>query len=97
MNRECVGSFIRAKRKEKGLTQKQLGDMIGLSDRAVSRWENGIGLPDVEILVPLSEALGVTVDELLAGEEKRRCSQRLSKVDLTDGDSLLLTSQIANL
>lgn len=71
MNRECVGSFIRAKRKEKGLTQKQLGDMIGLSDRAVSRWENGIGLPDVEILLPLSEALGVTVDELLAGEEKR--------------------------
>ena len=47
MNRECVGSFIRAKRKEKGLTQKQLGDMIGLSDRAVSRWENGESFPDV--------------------------------------------------
>ncbi|MDD6427981.1 MAG: helix-turn-helix transcriptional regulator [Lachnospiraceae bacterium] len=72
MDRKRIGSFVRAKRKEKGYTQKQLGDMIGLSDRAVSRWENGIGLPDVEILIPLSRALGVSVDVLLTGGENKR-------------------------
>ena len=69
MDRKYIGAFIRARRKEKRLTQKQLGELIGVSDRAVSRWENGIGLPDVEILLPLSKSLGVTVDELLTGEE----------------------------
>lgn len=44
MDRKSVGAFIRAMRKEKGYTQKQLGDMISLSDRAVSRWENGVSL-----------------------------------------------------
>jgi transcriptional regulator with XRE-family HTH domain len=78
MDRKSVGAFIRAMRKEKGYTQKQLGDMISLSDRAVSRWENGIGLPDVEILVPLSKALGVTVDELLNGKKSNDVSDPAS-------------------
>ncbi len=54
-------------RKEQGLTQKELAQRLYLSDKAVSKWERGLSLPDVEVLIPLAEALDVTVAELLEG------------------------------
>ncbi|MDD4312495.1 MAG: helix-turn-helix transcriptional regulator [Eubacteriales bacterium] len=59
------GAFLSQLRKEKGLTQKQLADLLFVSDKAVSRWECGNGYPDISQLQPLSEALGVSLAELL--------------------------------
>lgn len=70
MDYEKTGSFIAAKRKEKGMTQKNLAELLGVTDRAVSKWERAKSFPDVQILKPLCEALGVSVSELLDGEVK---------------------------
>ena len=63
-----VGKLIASLREEKGLSQLQLGAMLGVTNKAVSRWENGRGYPDTSLLLKLSEVLGITVDELLRGE-----------------------------
>ncbi|MBO6127887.1 MAG: helix-turn-helix domain-containing protein [Pseudobutyrivibrio sp.] len=63
-----TGSFISEMRKDKGLTQKQLADQVGVSDKAVSRWETGKGLPDTSIMPELCNALNININELLSGE-----------------------------
>lgn len=68
MDQIKVGKFIAALRKEKGLTQEALGKRLGVTNKTVSRWETGSYMPDIELLVPLGEILGVSVNELLAGE-----------------------------
>ena len=68
MEQEKIGEFIAAQRKEKGMTQKQLGDALKISDKAVSKWECGKGLPDISIIMPLCELLNISVNELLSGE-----------------------------
>ena len=59
------GAFVAQLRKEKGLMQKELAEKLYVSDKAVSKWERGLSIPDVAILVPLADILGVTVTELL--------------------------------
>lgn len=66
---EKFGSFVSARRRALGMTQKQLAEKLYLSDKAVSKWERGLSLPDVSVLVPLSQALHVSVTELLEGEQ----------------------------
>lgn len=68
MDQAKVGKFIAQLRKERGLTQEELGQRVGVTNKTVSRWENGNYMPDIELLVPLGEILGVSVNELLAGE-----------------------------
>ena len=68
MDHQKIGCFIAALRREKGWTQRELATRLGVTDKAVSRWETGKGLPDISLLRPLSEALGVSVNELLSGE-----------------------------
>lgn len=63
-----VGNLIRCLRLEKGMTQKQLAETMNLSDKTVSKWERGLGCPDVSLLAELSAALGVTVEEILNGD-----------------------------
>lgn len=63
-----IGKFIAQLRKGKGLTQVQLADMIGVSDKTISKWERGNGLPDVSLMLPLCGALEINVNELLTGE-----------------------------
>ncbi|MBR5558619.1 MAG: helix-turn-helix transcriptional regulator [Oscillospiraceae bacterium] len=65
MEKQTIGSKIAALRKEKNLTQAQLAEMIGVTDKAVSKWERNLSCPDIELLPRLSEIFGVTVDELL--------------------------------
>ena len=64
-----TGALIAQKRKEQNLTQQQLADLLGVTNKAVSKWETGDGFPDVSLLLPLAQALGVTADTLLKGEE----------------------------
>lgn len=68
MNSYVTGKTIKDLREKRGFTQKQLADMIAVSDRAISKWETQKGLPDITMLEPLSGALGVTITELLSGE-----------------------------
>ena len=68
MDQIKVGKFIAELRKEQGLTQEALGQKLGVTNKTVSRWETGAYMPDIELLVPLGEILGVSVNELLAGE-----------------------------
>lgn len=70
MDYEKTGRFIQQLRKEKGMTQLTLAERLGVTDRAVSRWERGKGFPDVSMLKPLAEALGISVSELLDGERR---------------------------
>lgn len=65
MDKQKFGAFVTALRKEKGYTQKDLADMLYISNKAVSKWETGVSIPDTALLVPLAEALGITVTELL--------------------------------
>ena len=65
INKEEFGAFISQLRKEKGLMQKDIAEKLFVSDKAVSKWERGLSIPDVALLVPLAELLGVTVTELL--------------------------------
>lgn len=63
-----IGKFIAALRKEKGLTQEQLGEKLGVTNKTVSRWEKGNYMPDVEMLSLLSKEFGVSINELISGE-----------------------------
>lgn len=68
IDREKFGAFVAARRKELGLTQQELADKLFLSNKAVSKWETGQSLPDIALLEPLAQCLGVSVAELLRGE-----------------------------
>ncbi len=68
MDQIKTGGLIRQLRRKLGITQLELAERIGVSDKAVSKWERGCGAPDVSLLRPLSEALGVDVRALLRGE-----------------------------
>ncbi|MBQ8371862.1 MAG: helix-turn-helix transcriptional regulator [Clostridia bacterium] len=68
MDQIKIGFFIKAERRRRGLTQRALADMLGVSDKAVSKWETGSGLPDVSLMMPLCEILEISVNELLSAE-----------------------------
>lgn len=74
MDQIKIGRFISEERKKKNYTQRQLADLLGISDKTVSKWERGNGFPEVSLLLPLCKELGITVNELLSGE-------RLSEAD----------------
>lgn len=77
MDQIRIGRFIANLRKEKNLTQLMVADKLGVTDRAVSKWENGRGLPDISLMVPLCELFEISVVELLNGE-------RLAENDSSD-------------
>ncbi len=68
MDNYITGATIRRLREAKEITQNQLADLIGVSSKAVSKWETAKGLPDITLIEPLSKALGVSVMELMSGE-----------------------------
>ena len=68
MDRTKTGALIAAARKEQNMTQKELAEALHVSDRAVSKWERGAGFPDISLLEPLADALGLGVLDLLRGE-----------------------------
>ncbi|MBQ1352665.1 MAG: helix-turn-helix domain-containing protein [Firmicutes bacterium] len=75
MDRYVTGAVIRELREKKKLTQEELAEKIYVSGKAVSKWETGQGFPDISLLEPLAEALGISVIELLSGEDIRNRNQ----------------------
>lgn len=79
------GAFVAELRTQKRLTQKALAELLYVSDKAVSKWERGLSLPDISMLMPLSDILGVTVAELLEG----RRIENAEEMDAAQVESLL--------
>ena len=69
MDQLKIGKFIAECRKQKNLTQMQLAEKLGITDKAISKWERGIAMPDTSIMLELCEILGISVNELLSGEK----------------------------
>ena len=68
MNNYITGKIVKELREKKHLTQSELGERIGVSDKTISKWETGKGLPDISLLEPLSNALNISIIELISGE-----------------------------
>ena len=76
MNQKAIGLFITQKRKEKNLTQQQLAEKLGVSNKTISKWETGKCMPDYTVVKSLCEELGITVAELMDGEVSEEKSVR---------------------
>lgn len=86
MDKNITGRFIAELRKQKGFTQKELAEKLIVTDKAISRWETGKGLPDTSLLKPLGDVLGVSITELLSGK-------RIEEVDMKEqADNIILES-----
>ena len=70
MNQQAIGQFIATKRREQNLTQEQLAEKIGVSNKTVSKWETGKSMPDYSVVEVLCEVLNISASELIAGKEK---------------------------
>ncbi len=81
MEQEKVGRFIAALRRERGMTQEEMGERLGVTNKTVSRWETGKYMPDVDKLLELSGLLGVSVNELLSGERLKDRETLIKKAD----------------
>lgn len=68
MDQMKIGKFISLKRKEKNITQSELAEKLGMTDRAISKWENGVCLPDANNMLELCRILGITINDLFSGE-----------------------------
>ena len=79
MDNEKFGKFIKELRKEKGMTQKELAEKINLTDKAISKWERGLGFPDITLLNSLADVFGVSVSEILNGEKGKNENIDLEK------------------
>lgn len=81
MDQSKIGKFIAEKRKEKKLTQVQLAERLGVSDRSVSNWENGKNMPDMALFPIISSELGITINDLMSGEvvDKKEYQQKFEE------------------
>ena len=77
MNQTTIGSYIAKKRREKNLTQEQLAEKLGVSNKTISKWENGKCMPDYSIIEQLCKELSVTLSELMDGEDAAEDSVRV--------------------
>lgn len=83
MDQEKIGMFIAELRKEKNLTQEKLGEKLGVTSKAVSKWENGKSMPDISIMKDLCDTLEITLNELFVGEKiKEKDIQKVSENNL---------------
>ena len=81
MDNERFGAFIAQLRKDLGLTQKELADKLNVTDKAVSKWETGKGFPDVKLLEPLAQALGISLVELIQGKRQEADTLTVAEAD----------------
>ena len=93
MNQHDVGLFIASKRREKNLTQEQLAEKIGVSNKTVSKWETGKTMPDYSVVELLCQVLNISVSELIAGKEKEPDANKSSYEE----DMALLSYKIEQL
>ena len=90
MDQVKIGKFLSDERKAKGYTQKQLSELLGISDKTISKWECGNGFPEASLLLPLCNELEITVNELLTGERisqqnyKKKAEENMVNINNND-------------
>ena len=84
MKKQSFGTMIAALRKERGMTQLELAEQMGVTDKAVSKWERDLSFPDVSSLPRLAEIFGISVDELMKGKEQTGSQNTGEKAALVD-------------
>ncbi len=100
MNQKKIGAFLKELRKEKGMTQEGLAELLGVTNRSVSRWETGVSLPDFDLVLELAGIFDVSVDELLDGERRmemldKKTEETLLKVaDYENGQNIRFTKRL---
>ena len=106
MNNQTMGAMVAALRKEKGMTQADLADQMGVTDKAVSTWERDLSLPDVHSIPKLAQVLGISVEELIEGAPPSREDKKslrplvllvIKAVALAMGVSVTVLSILGNL
>ena len=90
MDAKKLGLFISEIRKEKHMTQAELAERIKVTDKAVSRWERGLGFPDINTLEPLAEALGITLIELMQAEKSGKTDMCIDDASGVVADTILI-------
>lgn len=100
MDQKKTGQFLKELRKEKGQTQEQLSEILGVSNRSISRWENGVNMPDFDLVIKLANYYQVSIDELLDGERKenmidKKTQETLLKVaDYNNNDKMIFSRRL---
>lgn len=100
MDQKKFGHFLKELRKGKGITQEQLSEMLGVSNRSISRWENGVNMPDFDLVIELSNYYEISIEELLNGERKdtmidKETQETLLKVaDYNNSEKMALTKRL---
>ncbi|MEG0240006.1 helix-turn-helix domain-containing protein [Anaerorhabdus sp.] len=94
INNEKFGKFLTELRKERNITQKELAEKIGVSDKAVSKWERGLSFPDITLLGPISSVLEISLTELYQGERiEKDAKLEIEKVDTILNNSLQIVAE----
>ena len=91
MNQKKIGAFIKELRNEKNLTQEQFAEILGVSNRSISRWENGNNMPDFDLVIEIANYFDITIDEFLDGERKTEM------IDDKEKETLLKVSDYSNI
>lgn len=100
MDQKKTGRFLKELRREKGLTQEQLSEILGVSNRSISRWENGINMPDFDLVIEIANYYQVSIEELLDGERKdnmidKKTEETLLKVaDYSNQEKIVLSRRL---
>ncbi len=100
MNQEKIGQFLKELRKEKGITQAQLAETLGVANRSVSRWENGVNMPDFSLLIEIAKFYDVEIGEILDGERKnenmdKKTEETMVKIaDYNENEKKLLARRV---
>lgn len=100
MDQKRIGTFLKELRKEKGMTQEQLSEILGVTNRSVSRWENGVNMPDFDLVIELANYFEVSIEEFLNGERKdemndKKTEETLLKVaDYTNEEKMKVTRRL---
>ena len=92
--KKTIGQRISEKRKANGLTQEMLAEAMGVSGQAVSKWENDISCPDITLLPSLAKKLGITLDELLVGEEEAPRAEVIPPEERKDFNKMMLRIKV---
>ena len=100
MDQKKIGLFLKELRKEKNITQAQLAEILNVTNRSVSRWENGATMPDFDLVIELANYYDISIDELLDGErrtdmtDKKEADHMLKAADYTNTENLRLVKRL---
>lgn len=79
MDQQKIGRFLKELRNEKGATQAELAEVLGVSNRSISRWENGTTMPDFDLVIELAQYYGIEIGEILNGERREKEKEEMDK------------------